>query len=97
MHADAEAFLSEIRATSKFQAAAARDPIYEQHLGAIEHGLRIIYAAGADDPRAIEMFDEIRTILKGKDKIGARAIALRDFLAENRPVIEAMARHWPRA
>lgn len=97
MHADAEAFLREIRATSKFQAAATRDPIYLEHLAAIEHGLRIIYVAGADDPNAIELCDAIRAILKSKDKMGVRLLRLCDFLAENRPVIEAWARHWPRA
>ncbi len=75
MHTDAQKFLLEIRKAPRFLAAVEHDPMLREHFEAIENGLRIIYAMGAaDNAEAIELFDDIRSILRRKQRIKIRLL-----------------------
>jgi hypothetical protein len=61
---DVDVFLAEMRAAPQFKAAAAQNPRLAAHVEAIETGLRELYRAGDDDGNMLELFDEVRHIVK---------------------------------
>jgi hypothetical protein len=67
MRTTPEAFIDEVRNRPKFIAAAARDPVFVEHLSAIEYAIERINELGNDDAVWIDRFDQVRTIL-GRDE-----------------------------
>lgn len=88
MHPDAAAFLHEIRTAPKVAAAlAAGDLVWVEHVEAIEHGFRVMYAKGADNPQAIEMLDQVHSVINQREPgLKARLLKLLILLAKQRPV-----------
>ena len=76
MTANADAFISEIRNCSEFSNAAAGDPIWLEHLAAIENGIASVDRLANEDPQMVETYDRIQ------DVIGSRNMTLKQRLIE---------------
>jgi hypothetical protein len=57
-------FFNEIRTHPNFIVASRADGVWLEHVAAIEFCLQVLYDIGADNPDAIELFDEVREIVR---------------------------------
>jgi len=77
-----DAFIDGIKSAPQFVAAAASDPVYAQHLEAIEFGLNEIDRRANDDPEMIEAYDKAMAIISDNRRtLKQRLLALGDLLA----------------
>jgi hypothetical protein len=80
-------FISSIRIWPAFVAAAASDPQWSNHLDNIERGLNGIDQKADDDPRLIEILDEMLAVVARDDlslkerllMVGKLFVQVRDF------------------
>lgn len=67
-------FLAAVRVHPRFVAAAASDPVYAEHMAALEDGLAAL--RNSDDPRAVAATDEIVEIVRDGDVTRAKIFAV---------------------
>ena len=84
MTPDVELFLAQIRADPKFIAGIASDPRILADFEEAEGGLRSVYARGTDDPRLIELWDDVRHVVARNDTIKARLLAIHAVMVRTR-------------
>ncbi len=63
MRSTPAAFVDRLRSHPKYIQAAARDPVYVEHMNGIEFIILRIYELGDEDAVWLERFDVIRAIL----------------------------------
>jgi hypothetical protein len=68
MTPDVVRFLAQIKAEPEFRAAAANSPKAAIDMQAVERNLELLYRAGADDERMLELFDEIRAVVAQRNR-----------------------------
>jgi hypothetical protein len=76
MNAKIDAFVEQIRKRPKFVAASATDPKWIEQLTAIERLFNAIDRKADDDPKTIEIFDNILAV------IGRSDLSLKERLLE---------------
>ena len=76
-----DSFIDKIRDQPKFAAAAAADPVYDQHMASIEFCLREIDRRANDDPEMIDVFDKVVALISDENRtIKQRLLDLIDLL-----------------
>ena len=76
-----EAFLAQIRSSTKFVAAVAQHPDLVAHLGAVELAIMHINELGDDDGVWLDRYDQIRAILARESMtVKERLLALGEIM-----------------
>jgi hypothetical protein len=68
MTPDVARFLARIKAEPEFRAAAATSPKAAIDMQTVERNLELVYRAGAEDARMLELFDEIRAVIAQRNR-----------------------------
>jgi hypothetical protein len=76
MNAKADTFIAEIRARPAFAAATASDPIWSDHLNAIERFFREIDRRADDNPVLLDALDRALTIIGDSKPLKQRLLDL---------------------
>jgi hypothetical protein len=63
-----DSFVDKIKHRPKFAAAAASDPVWSEHLAAIEFALKEIDRRANDDPAMVEVFDNVVALISDNDR-----------------------------
>jgi hypothetical protein len=87
MNSKIDNFISEIRNSPQYLAAAAESSVWAGHISSIEYGLREIDRRSCDDPAMAEAIDKVIAAISDDDQhlgqrlrdLGALAARLRDI------------------
>jgi hypothetical protein len=78
---DVRRFLDEMRLQPEYRAAAARDPRVAADFAGMEAGLDAMYAAGTEDARSIDLWDDLQRVVVRDDwTIRERLLAIEALL-----------------
>lgn len=68
MTPDVAGFLAQVKAEPEFRAATATSPKTAIDMEMVERNLELLYRAGAEDARMLELFDEIRAVIAQRNR-----------------------------
>jgi hypothetical protein len=75
-----DTFLDRVAGHPKFQRAAAMDPTARDKLALLRHYFGRLYECGADNPAALELLDQVMSIVRSRGSLRRRARALVSFI-----------------